>query len=112
MDSCLFCKIIDKKIPASIVYENEDVLAFEDISPQAPVHILIIPKTHISSPGEINKGNNIIAGKITSAAAEIAAERSIKDYRLVMNCGEEAGQSVFHLHMHLLAGRKMGWPPG
>lgn len=112
MDSCLFCKIIDKKIPAKTVFENDDVLAFDDINPQAPVHILIIPKTHISSPGEINNSNSSIAGKLTSAAAEIAEERSIKDYRLVMNCGEDAGQTVFHLHMHLLAGRKMGWPPG
>lgn len=112
MESCIFCKIIDKKIPAKTVFENDDVLAFEDISPQAPVHILIIPKIHISSPAEINNNNSIIAGNLAAAASAIAEERSIKDFRLVMNSGEEAGQSVFHLHMHLFAGRKMNWPPG
>lgn len=112
MENCLFCKIANKDIPASVVYENDDVLAFNDISPQAPVHILIIPKVHISTPAEINEENSIIAGKLAAAAAKIAKDMGLEGYRLVMNCNEIAGQSVFHLHSHLLAGREMKWPPG
>jgi histidine triad (HIT) family protein len=112
MENCLFCKIINKEIPAAIEYETEDLLAFNDISPQAPVHILIIPKRHINTPAEINDMNIEIAGKMTAAAAAIAAEKKLDSYRLVMNCNEDAGQSVFHVHMHLLGGRKMKWPPG
>ncbi len=112
MDNCLFCKIIKREIPSKIVFESDEVLAFEDISPQAPVHILIIPKIHINSPGEVTSENSRLAGLLTEAAAGIAKDLKLSDYRLVMNCGEDAGQSVFHLHMHLLAGRKMNWPPG
>jgi histidine triad (HIT) family protein len=112
MDNCLFCKILRKEIPSEVVFENEDVMAFNDITPQAPVHILIIPKTHISSPLEINDSNSIIAGKMISAAADIAKEKLLDGYRLVLNCNEIAGQSVFHIHCHLLSGRVMNWPPG
>lgn len=112
MENCLFCKIANKEIPSSVVYENDDVLAFNDISPQAPVHILIIPKIHISTPADINFENNIIAGRLVEAAAVIAKSRELDGYRLVMNCNEIAGQSVFHIHCHLLAGRAMNWPPG
>ncbi|MCC6864607.1 MAG: histidine triad nucleotide-binding protein [Ignavibacteria bacterium] len=112
MDNCLFCKIINKQIPAAIEYETDDLLAFNDISPQAPVHILIIPKQHFNTPAELNNSYVEIAGKITAAAAEIAAKKQLNSYRLVMNCNEDAGQSVFHVHMHLLGGRKMNWPPG
>src|SRR5688572_25330612 len=112
MDNCLFCKILNKEIPAKAVFENEDVLAFNDISPQAPVHILIIPKTHINSPQDITAENSDIAGKIISAAAEISKQMELEGYRLVFNCNEIAGQTVFHLHCHLLAGRPMNWPPG
>jgi histidine triad (HIT) family protein len=112
MDNCLFCKIINKEIPSEIVFENDELLAFKDISPQAPVHILIIPKLHISSPMEINNSNSAVAGKIIALAAEIAKEKGLDGYRLVFNCNEIAGQTVFHLHAHLLGGRSMSWPPG
>ncbi len=112
MDNCLFCKIAEKKIPAEIVFENEELAAFKDISPQAPVHILIIPKVHISTPADINEANSAIAGKIIAAASEVAKQNKLEGYRLVFNCNESAGQSVFHLHAHLLGGRAMNWPPG
>jgi histidine triad (HIT) family protein len=111
-DNCLFCKIVNKETPAEIVFENEEVLAFNDISPQAPVHILIIPKTHISSPEQIDNTNSDTAGKLVAAAAEISKKMSLDGYRLVFNCNEIAGQTVFHIHAHLLSGRQMQWPPG
>lgn len=112
MENCLFCKIAERKIPADIIFENDHVLAFRDISPQAPVHILVIPKEHISSPEEISEANSAVAGKVIAAAAEIAKQNDLEGYRLVFNCNEIAGQTVFHLHCHLLGGRKMNWPPG
>jgi histidine triad (HIT) family protein len=112
MGDCLFCKIANKQIPSSIVYEDDEVLAFNDISPQAPAHILIIPKEHIRSTDEINSGNKDIAGNIVAAASKIASDLKLDGYRLVFNSGEIAGQSVFHLHCHLLGGRPMKWPPG
>lgn len=112
MENCLFCKIIRKEIPASIIYENEDVIAFNDINPQAPVHILIIPKEHISSPYEINENNSALSGKLIEAAAVIAKNKDLEGYRLVFNCNEIAGQTVFHIHAHLLGGRVLNWPPG
>lgn len=112
MKDCLFCKIINKEIPSSAVYEDDEVFAFKDVTPQAPVHILIVPKNHIKSTEEINESNSIIAGKIVSTAAKIAKEMNLDGYRLVFNCNEIAGQTVFHLHCHLLAGRAMQWPPG
>ncbi|MBN8586442.1 MAG: histidine triad nucleotide-binding protein [Ignavibacteria bacterium] len=112
MENCLFCKIIRKEIPASIIYENEDVIAFNDINPQAPVHILIIPKEHISSPYEINVNNSALSGKLIEAAAAIAKSNDLEGYRLVFNCNEIAGQTVFHIHAHLLGGRVLNWPPG
>ena len=112
MDNCLFCKILKKDIPAKIVFENKEISAFNDISPQAPVHILIIPKTHINSPQDVTEENSDIAGKMISAAAEISKQMKLDGYRLVFNCNEVAGQTVFHLHCHLLSGRPMNWPPG
>lgn len=112
MSNCLFCKIVNKEIPAKIVYETNDIIAFNDISPQAPVHILIIPKQHIESPEHINEENSLIAGKIISAASSVAKDLNLDGYRLVFNCRETAGQTVFHLHCHLLSGRAMNWPPG
>ncbi len=112
MEDCLFCKIINKQIPASIVYENNELLAFKDISPQAPTHILIVPKQHIRSTEDINDGNSAIAGNIVAAAAKLAKDLDLEGYRLVFNCNEIAGQTVFHLHCHLLGGRAMHWPPG
>lgn len=114
MSDCLFCKILDGDIPADVVFENEDVLAFNDVNPQAPVHVLIIPRKHISTVNDMSAGDEIIMGKLFSAAKVIAAERGIADdgYRVVVNCNEKAGQTVFHIHMHLLGGRNMTWPPG
>jgi histidine triad (HIT) family protein len=112
MEDCIFCKIAERKIPSSIVYETDEVLAFNDIEPMAPTHIVIIPKKHISSTEELNKNNYSTAGKLILAASEIAKQKDLEGYRLVINCREIAGQSVFHLHCHLLSGRPMRWPPG
>jgi len=114
MSDCLFCKIRDGDIPADIVFENDDVLAFNDVNPQAPLHIVIIPKKHISTVNEVAESDEVIMGKLFSAAKTIAAQQGVSDdgYRMVVNCNEKAGQTVFHIHMHLLAGRAMTWPPG
>jgi len=110
---CIFCKIVNGEIPANKVYEDGSVLAFHDLEPQAPVHILIIPKAHIASAAEIGEAESALAGKLFVAAAKIAAEQGlIQGFRLVTNCGESAGQSVRHLHFHLLGGRDFQWPPG
>jgi len=109
---CLFCKISQKKIPSKIVFESDDILAFNDINPQAPVHILIVPKTHIGTLDELNESNSHIIGELTLIASKIAKEMKLEGYRLVFNCNEIAGQSVFHIHCHLLGGRPMHWPPG
>jgi len=112
--NCLFCKITAKEIPAKIVYEDETVLAFEDITPQAPVHILIIPKKHISTVLEIGNDDHALIGYMFQVASRIAREKKVAErgFRLVMNCNHESGQTVFHIHLHLLAGRAMHWPPG
>ncbi len=114
MSDCLFCKIRDGEIPADIVFENDDVLAFNDVNPQAPVHLLIIPKKHISTVNDVDEDDQVLMGKLFSAAKTIARQRGVSDegYRMVVNCNEGAGQAVFHIHMHLLAGRTMTWPPG
>jgi len=114
MSDCLFCKIRDGEIQGDIVFENDDVLAFNDVNPQAPVHVLIIPKKHISTVNDMDAGDEVIMGKLFSVAKTIAAQQGVADdgYRLVVNCNEKAGQTVFHIHMHLLGGRNMTWPPG
>ena len=114
MSDCLFCKICDGGIQADIVFENNDVLAFNDVNPQAPVHILIIPKKHISTVNDIEASDEVLIGKLYLAAKQIASQKGVNDegYRLVVNCNEKAGQTVFHIHMHMLAGRNMSWPPG
>ncbi len=112
MENCLFCKIVNKEIPSGIVFEDDDVLAFNDISPQAPAHILIIPKNHISTLEDIDENNSALAGKLIYTASKIAKDLKLEGYRLVLNCNEIAGQSVFHIHCHLLGGRAMDWPPG
>jgi histidine triad (HIT) family protein len=112
MESCLFCRIVNKEIPSDIVYEDDDTMAFKDISPQSPTHLLIIPKNHIKSTEEIDENNKVIAGKLISTASKIAKDLNLDGYRLVFNCNEIAGQTVFHLHCHLLGGRAMKWPPG
>ena len=111
---CLFCKILAGDIPADIIYESDTAIAFRDINPQAPTHVLIIPRKHIATVNEISDADQALVGSLYSAAREIAAAEGIAEdgYRAVMNCNEGAGQSVFHIHLHLLGGRAFGWPPG
>ena len=110
---CLFCSIIKGDIPSTVVYETEDVLAFKDIAPQAPFHVVIVHKQHIASPAEFTAENSDIAGKMILAAAEIAKQENLdKGYRIVANCGEDGGQTVGHVHFHMLAQRNLSWPPG
>jgi len=114
MEECIFCKIISKDITASIVYEDERMIAFSDINPQAPVHILLIPKEHFPSLNEIPEDKKDILSHILLKAKEIAREKEIADrgYRIVLNTARESGQEVLHIHFHLLGGRQMNWPPG
>lgn len=114
MNDCLFCKIISGDIPSVKVYEDEYVYAFNDIEPQAPIHIIIIPKVHIASGNELNDENASVVGHIFAVAAKIAKDMGFADngWRIVNNCGEDGGQTVGHLHFHLLAGRNLQWPPG
>lgn len=109
---CLFCKIAGKAIPAKIVYEDADVFAFEDINPQAPTHVLVCPKKHFASLDHATPDEEAVLGKVALVAAKIARERKLGSYRTVVNTGGGAGQTVFHLHMHLLGGRTFHWPPG
>jgi len=111
---CLFCKIVAGDIPAEIIYESESAIGFRDVNPQAPTHVLIIPREHIATINDLNAGHETIVGKLYTAAKAIAADEGIADdgYRVVMNCNEAAGQTVLHIHLHLLGGRSLGWPPG
>lgn len=112
-DDCLFCKIGAKKIPSKIVYEDDDIFAFEDISPQAPSHVLLCPRKHFASLDDATPEDQAIIGKLHLVAAQIARARNLlPGYRTVFNNGSGAGQSVFHLHLHLLGGRQFRWPPG
>lgn len=112
MDNCLFCKIIAGDIPSKKVYEDEYCYAFDDIDPQAPTHFLVVPKQHIKSVAAITPENSMAAAKCLEAIAKIAKERGMESFRVVSNIGEQAQQSVFHLHFHVLSGRDMTWPPG
>src|SRR5665213_4045330 len=113
MSDCLFCKIGSKEIPAKLVYEDAELFAFEDIHPQAPTHILICPKAHLVSLTDATTEDATMLGKLQLLAAKLAADRKVVDgYRTVVNNGRGAGQSVFHLHLHLLGGRDFRWPPG
>ena len=111
---CIFCKILKREIPSTIVFEDEYCLAFEDINPQAPVHILVIPKKHIPTTLDIKEEDKELIGHLVVVAAKIAREKGIAEggYRLVVNTNSDAGQTVFHVHLHLLGGRVMSWPPG
>ncbi|MGB2064745.1 histidine triad nucleotide-binding protein [Marinomonas gallaica] len=111
---CLFCKLVNGDIPAKILYQDEDVIAFEDIAPQAPTHFLVIPKRHISTLNDLSNDDAALVGKLPITAAKIAKELGIDEsgYRVVMNCNEMGGQTVYHIHMHVLGGRSMTWPPG
>ena len=112
MDNCLFCKIIAGDIPSNKVYEDELCYAFYDIDPQAPTHFLMIPKAHIPSVSAVDADNQAVVGHIFAVIAKLAKELGLDSYRVVSNIGEQAGQSVFHLHFHVLSGRDMTWPPG
>jgi histidine triad (HIT) family protein len=112
--SCLFCKILEGEIPADIVYESDTAIAFRDINPQAPTHVLIIPRKHIATINDIAEEDHALVGGLYAAAKEISAREGFSEegYRAVMNCNEAAGQTVFHIHLHLLGGRALSWPPG
>lgn len=114
MSDCLFCKIRDGHIPAKIVYRDEVCLAFEDINPQAPTHVLFIPLQHIATVNDVTVEDREVVGHLFVAAAKVARQRGFADsgYRVVMNTHRDAGQTVFHIHLHLLGGRHLGWPPG
>ena len=112
MTDTIFSKIINKEIPADIVYEDDLSIAFNDISPEAPTHILVVPKKAIPKLSEINEGDENLLGHLLIVAKKITDDNNIKDFRLVINNGSNAGQTVFHLHLHILAGRNFGWPPG
>ena len=111
---CIFCRIAAGTLPARIVYQNEDVVAFHDLNPQAPTHILVIPRMHIATVNELEAQDAALVGKLFLAAQKISRDHDFSEsgYRLVMNTNRDAGQSVFHIHLHLLAGRHLGWPPG
>ena len=111
-EDCIFCRIAEKKVDSTIVYEDDWVVAFEDLNPQAPTHTLIIPRRHISRSREIQEKDKLLAGHIVHVAGIIAERKELSYYRLVVNDGAEAGQTVFHLHAHLLGGRPLAWPPG
>jgi histidine triad (HIT) family protein len=112
--SCLFCKIVAREIPASIVHEDERVLAFNDINPQGPTHVLVVPKRHIATLNDLTPDDDQLVGEVVRRAAVIAAERgiSVGGFRTVFNTNGDAGQTVFHLHLHLIGGRNLAWPPG
>ncbi len=114
MADCLFCKIANKEIPAKIVHEDEDVVAFEDIHPQAPVHLLVIPRIHVGSMADLVPADGGLLAKLIAVFNTLAKRRGVAEsgYRLVSNIGKDAQQSVGHLHLHLLGGRPLGWPPG
>lgn len=114
MTDCLFCKIRDGEIPCDKVYEDENVIAFRDVNPQAPTHVLIVPVKHISTVNDLEESDKDIVGRMLLAAKNIAASEGVAEdgYRLVMNCNARAGQTVFHIHLHLMGGRMLTWPPG
>ena len=114
MTDCLFCKMVSGEIAPDTVYENDDVLAFRDLNPQAPTHVLVIPKQHIATINDLDADSSALVGKMMLAAASIAQQEGFAEqgYRTVMNCNAHGGQTVFHLHLHVLGGRVMNWPPG
>lgn len=111
---CLFCRIVSGQIPATRVFENDRLLAFNDIAPAAPMHVLIVPKTHIPTLNAVDESQDGLVGEMLRTAATLASERGYAErgYRTVFNCNADAGQTVFHLHLHVLGGRKLAWPPG
>ena len=114
MADCLFCKVVAGQVPATLVFQNDHVVAFNDITPRAPTHVLIVPRRHIATLNELSPEDDALAGEMVRTAAAIAKEQGLSErgYRTVFNCNAEAGQTVFHIHLHLLGGRPMTWPPG
>jgi histidine triad (HIT) family protein len=114
MSECLFCRIVRKEVPATVIYEDDDLVVFKDINPQAPLHALVIPRRHIASLNDLSSSDDALAGQMVRRAAAIAREHGYADrgFRTVFNTNAEAGQTVFHIHLHLLAGRGLTWPPG
>lgn len=112
MSSCLFCSIVGGEIEAAVVHRTERTVAFRDINPQAPTHVLVVPRAHYANAADLAAGDPLAAAELITTAAEVAAAEGYADYRLVFNTGAEAGQTVFHTHLHLLAGRSFTWPPG
>ena len=114
MSTCLFCRIVRKEIPSSLIYEDDELMVFNDINPQAPLHALVIPKRHIATLNDLGGGDDGLVGSMVRRAAAIAREKGYADggYRTVFNTNAQAGQTVFHIHLHLLAGRGLSWPPG
>ncbi|MFN7965843.1 MAG: histidine triad nucleotide-binding protein [Acidobacteriota bacterium] len=114
MNDCVFCKIVAGTIPATLLYEDEFVVAFSDLNPQAPTHLLVIPRQHIDTLNEIGPEDSALIGRMVAVATSLAKSRGLHSsgYRCVLNCNADGGQSVFHIHLHLLAGRKLTWPPG
>ena len=113
-DECIFCRIARKEIESEVVSEDEEMFAFRDVNPQAPTHVLVIPKEHIERLTDVSPERSELLGKLVLKGVEVASSAGLDErgFRLVLNCGPEAGQSVFHIHLHVLGGRKMGWPPG
>lgn len=114
MSDCLFCKIVEKKIPAKVVYEDDQSVAFDDINPQAPVHTLVIPKRHVASVQDLGEADQGLLGRLLFTCTKVAKDKglSVPGFRIVANTGRDGGQTVFHLHFHVLGGRHMTWPPG
>lgn len=114
MSTCLFCRIVSGEIPATRVFEDDRLIAFNDVNPQAPMHVLIVPREHIATVNDLTAEHDALVGEMIRRAGALAAERgyAARGYRTVFNCQRDAGQTVFHLHLHVLAGRSLGWPPG
>ena len=114
MTDCLFCRMVTGEIQPDVVYEDDEIMAFRDVNPQAPTHVLVIPKRHIATTNELQPDDAELVGRLVLVAGKVASKDGIaaRGYRMLLNCNSEAGQSVFHIHLHVLGGRPMGWPPG
>ena len=114
MTDCLFCRMVTGEIQPDVVYEDDEIMAFRDVNPQAPTHVLVIPKRHIATTNDLQPDDAGLVGRMVLVAGKVATEDGIdaRGYRMLLNCNREAGQSVFHIHLHVLGGRPMGWPPG
>jgi histidine triad (HIT) family protein len=112
--SCLFCEIVAGRVPAKVAYKDDEIVAFHDINPQGPTHVLVVPRRHITSLLDLTPADDALVGSLVRRARDLAVEKELDDrgFRLVLNCGDDAGYSVYHIHLHLVGGRKLGWPPG